>query len=81
MTAIANTGSSQTSSGQTALAQAQAKLAADQAAKAADDVIKADQKAVDEASQQDAAQSVASAASGKSAIDTPPRFYLSRTAR
>ncbi|MBX9711824.1 MAG: hypothetical protein K2X60_12390 [Xanthobacteraceae bacterium] len=68
MTTIASVSSSQT-----ALAQAQAKLAADQAAKAADDIIKADQKAVDEASQQDTAQSVASAASasvqGKGVVD------------
>lgn len=70
MTTIASASSSQTASSQTtALAQAQAKLAADQAAKAADDIIKADQKAVDDASQQDTAQSVASAASGKGVID------------
>ncbi len=67
MTTIASP--SQTTSSQTALAQAQAKLAADQAAKAADDIIKADQKAVDDASQQDTAQSVARAASGKGVID------------
>jgi hypothetical protein len=70
MTTIANASSSQATAGQTALAQAQAKLAADQAAKAADDIIKADQKAVDDASQQDTAQTVTSAAAGtKGVID------------
>jgi hypothetical protein len=69
MTSIASVGASPTTSSQTALEQAQAKLAADQAAKAADDIIKADQKAVDDASQQDTAQSVATAASGKGVID------------
>jgi hypothetical protein len=48
MTAICSSTSSQA----TALAQARARLASDQAAKAAADILKADQKAVDQATQQ-----------------------------